>query len=156
MIGKVGSKIRIGGFTLVELMIVVAVMSLLAALAIPKMSDLIIRGKESGSRRALSYMRSAISIYYSDNEGKFPTNLETALTTNGGYMNRVLRAELPRNKNFGGHGSNEGVSQVASQFAGDSVDDDAGNNVWIYSSTGGDIRINCSHWDARNFIWSTW
>ncbi|MBK7546276.1 MAG: prepilin-type N-terminal cleavage/methylation domain-containing protein [Elusimicrobia bacterium] len=62
------------GFTLIELMLVVAIIGLLASIAIPKFGKLIIRSKEAAVKGKLGSLRSAISIYYAENEGEFPTN----------------------------------------------------------------------------------
>ncbi len=60
------------GFTLIELMIVVAIIGILAAVAIPRFADLIDRAKEAQTKGNLSSIRSAISIYYGVNEGRAP------------------------------------------------------------------------------------
>ena len=60
------------GFTLIELMLVVAIIGLLAAIAIPKMANLIDKAREAALKASLGTLRSAIAIYYADNEGFFP------------------------------------------------------------------------------------
>ena len=73
------------GFTLIELMIVVAIIGILAAVAIPKFADLVIKSKEATVKGQLGSVRSAVSIYYGDTEGVNPANL-LALTTQGRYL----------------------------------------------------------------------
>ena len=83
------------GFTLIELMIVVAIIGILAAIAIPKFANLINKSKEGATKGALSSVRSAIQVYYGDNEGWFPADDLTVLTTNGKYINSIPVAKLP-------------------------------------------------------------
>ena len=56
------------GFTLIELMIVVAIIGILAAIAIPKFADLIRKSNEGATKGNLGALRSAVSIYFADNE----------------------------------------------------------------------------------------
>ena len=73
------------GFTLIELMIVVAIIGILAAIAIPKFADLVTKSKEAAVKGSLGSIRSALSIYYSDTEGIFPATASlTASLTDGG------------------------------------------------------------------------
>ena len=86
------------GFTLIELMIVVAIIGILAAIAIPKFADLITKSKESAVKGSLGTVRSAVSIYYSDNEGVNPvTDLGGTLTLGGKYLDDMPYARLPKN-----------------------------------------------------------
>ncbi|HNG46017.1 MAG TPA: prepilin-type N-terminal cleavage/methylation domain-containing protein, partial [Elusimicrobiota bacterium] len=63
------------GFTLIELMLVVAIIGLLAAIAIPKFANLVVKSREAAMKGQLGAIRSALSIYYSDNEGFYPPSI---------------------------------------------------------------------------------
>jgi general secretion pathway protein G len=62
------------GFTLLELLIVMAVMGILVAIAAPNLKQSIIRAREAVLREDLFQMREAIDQYYADN-GKYPGTL---------------------------------------------------------------------------------
>ena len=58
-----------GGFTLIELMIVVAIIGLLAAIALPKFANLVTKAREATIKGKLGSLRSALSLYYADTAG---------------------------------------------------------------------------------------
>jgi len=62
------------GFTLIELMIVVAIIAILAAIAVPIYSDYITRGKLTEAQNNLSALRVQMEQYFQDNR----TYLDTA------------------------------------------------------------------------------
>lgn len=62
------------GFTLLELLLVLTLLSLLAGLAAPVVSGAIVRAKEAALRENLLVMRSALDDYFADN-GRYPEDL---------------------------------------------------------------------------------
>ena len=65
------------GFTLIELMIVVAIIAILAAIAIPAYQDYTIRAQISDGLSLASGSKTAVAEYY-QNRGAYPTDNSTA------------------------------------------------------------------------------
>ena len=81
------------GFTLIELMIVVAIIGILAAIAIPAYQDYTIRAQVTEGLNLASGAKAAVSEYFMD-RGILPgTNanagISTAASINGNYVNNV-------------------------------------------------------------------
>jgi len=62
---------RLRGFTLIELMVVMAIIATLLSLALPRYFGSIDKSKEVTLMQSLSVMRDAIDKFYSDN-GRYP------------------------------------------------------------------------------------
>ncbi len=67
-------------FSLIELMIVIVIMAVLAAVIIPRFSDHSRRGTEAGLRHDLSQLRTAIATYQADT-GFYPRSLADLAAT---------------------------------------------------------------------------
>lgn len=121
---------RRGGFTLIELVIVIVIIAILAAVAVPKFNDRTDGAREAANLQSLSTLRGATELYNADTGG-YPANMATDLTT-------YLKGPFPPVKI--GSGSSTAVKVVASNpmVAGD-VD---GAGGWLYNATTGEVRIN--------------
>lgn len=74
-------KVWKNGFTLVELLIVIIIIAVLAAIAIPKFSNSSLRSKESALKGNLKITRDAVDLFKADT-GAFPAGLtDLAATT---------------------------------------------------------------------------
>jgi len=74
------------GFTLIELMVVMAIISVLIAIAVPIYEKSIIRAKESVLRSNLSNIRNMIDEYTVDKQ-KAPDSLQELVS--GGYFRQI-------------------------------------------------------------------
>ena len=66
------------GFTLIELMIVVAIVGILAAIALPAYQDYIVRSKMSEGVAALAACKTSVSEYVSTHGTVMPADADTA------------------------------------------------------------------------------
>ncbi len=74
------------GFTLVEILIVVAIIGVLVVIILPTHRIATIRAKEAVLKENLFQIRDAISKYYFD-KSKYPTSLEDLVSSK--YMRRI-------------------------------------------------------------------
>ena len=137
-------RLGASGFTLIELMIVVAIIGILAAIAIPKFASLMRKSAEGASKGNLGAVRSALSIYYGDMEGQYP-QVMSALTVNGKYLSVFPVAKAP---NY------HPDSSVESDATGSN---DGGG--WNYDNTStdanlGTVLVNCTHTDTKGTNWT--
>ena len=134
------------GFTLIELMIVVAIIGILAAIAIPKFASLIRKSSEGASKGNLGAIRSALSIYYGDMEGQYPATVDS-LTINGKYLSTVPSAKAP---NY--HSDTSVIAYLLNS------NDGAGwsyNNI-VNNPNQGTVLVNCTHTDTKGTVWTVY
>src|SRR5512137_2903949 len=80
------------GFTLIELMIVVAIIGILAAIAIPAYQDYLIRSQVSEGLTMAAAAKAGVSEFYA-NKGTWPTDNNTAgMGTNTDIQGKYVRA----------------------------------------------------------------
>jgi general secretion pathway protein G len=67
------------GFTLVELLVVMAILGILVAIAVPQLQKAPIRAKEATLREDLFTFRTCLDQFYAD-KGHYPETLQTLVT----------------------------------------------------------------------------
>src|SRR5262245_28228891 len=76
------------GWTMIELVIVIAIIMILAAMALTQYRNSILYAKEAALRSDLFLMRDAIDQYYAD-KGKYPESLQSLVTES--YLRAIPR-----------------------------------------------------------------
>jgi general secretion pathway protein G len=132
------------GFTLVEMMVVVAMIGILATIAMPKLAYAYQKAREGSAKGNLGALRGALSVYHADTEGQWPADLAT-LALNAKYITAV-----PAARGVSPHPDSSAALLAAAP-------DDAGG--WVYNGIPGDagqgqVRINCTHADTAGRVWS--
>ncbi len=85
------------GFTLLELMIVISIIIILAAVALPQYQKTIMHARETVLRDDLFRMRSLIDQYAAD-KGKLPQSLDDLVTA--GYMREIPTDPITEQKDW--------------------------------------------------------
>ncbi len=130
------SKAKTKGFTLVELVVVVVIIGILAAVAAPKFLNKTDAAKAQVSLQKLAAVKNAIELYRSENT-EYPKDA-TALTT---VMSNYIKGGLPIVE-FGAMSTN-GVITVATDPAAFPTPADADKNKgYIYNPSTGSIWLN--------------
>jgi prepilin-type N-terminal cleavage/methylation domain-containing protein len=87
------------GFTLIELVIAIAILGILAAVIVPNLATFLTTGDVAAANTEVANLESAASAYYADNYGTWPTN-STTLSTDG-YISAVPKYAVYTFTSFG-------------------------------------------------------
>jgi prepilin-type N-terminal cleavage/methylation domain-containing protein len=64
------------GFTLLELMIVIAIIAVLTSIVVPSAPRMIKKARDAKVKEQVSALRTALSVYFGANTGTYPNSLE--------------------------------------------------------------------------------
>ena len=121
------------GFTLVELVVVILVLGIIAAVAAPKLFDTATNARVNSTKQSLVVLRDVIELYKSSN-GSYPANKAA--------IESMLKGPFPVNQITAA--ANDGSLAVVT--AGTALTA-SGVQDWKYDSTTGEIIINLSAYE---------
>jgi general secretion pathway protein G len=82
---------KTGGFTLIELIVVMSIIAMLASLAVPRYFGSLEKSKNAVLKEDLSLLRGALDKYYGDND-KYPATLDDLVSRK--YLRNIPRDPL--------------------------------------------------------------
>src|SRR5258708_19758407 len=139
-------SLKAKGFTLIELMIVVAIIGMLAAIAIPRFAKMLEKSREGATKGNLGSIKSAASIYYGDQQGVWPTTLYSLTSyAFSRYLDsvspvKVTGAFVPNSP------SPAGAVVTATSMSGVPT---TGAKAWLYDSNLGNVYGNSTVQDSK-------
>lgn len=135
------------GFTLMELMIVVGVLGLLTAVAVPKFMQMLEKANVGATLGNLSAIRSAIKVYYGT-YAEHPDDIninERVFTETFGKTIPGVKCAYPMNAPPKGNGVTRGNSLPSEEGSG-----------WYYDYSSGQVYINSISRDINGIHYTTY
>jgi prepilin-type N-terminal cleavage/methylation domain-containing protein len=144
-------RLKEKGFTLIELMIVVAILATLAAIAIPKFTLMVEKSREGATKGNLGAIRSAASLYYGNNNGFWPTTLSsTAEFSFSPYLGNLPAVEVT-GVFINGAPNPAGTNVSYAEYGTVPTGSFSG---WLYDSSLGHVYVNSTVQDSQAIAFS--
>jgi prepilin-type N-terminal cleavage/methylation domain-containing protein len=142
------------GFTMIELMIVVAIIGILAAIALPKFADMIEKSREGSTKGNVGALKSANSIYYGDQQGVWPETLDAKPAFRYSlYLDNMplvkVTGKFDPNTTTGNKPMGDNVTRLAINIPPTSA-----TSGWAYDSTNGLVFVNNTLKDSKKVPYS--
>ncbi len=133
----------------IEIVVAILIILLLTLVFYPKFLDVIRKSNEATTRANLTALRSAIAVYYGDNEGMFPSeNIVEELTGGDGkYIKYIPEVYCPP--------YTKPTNAITTKPTGNS-------GKWAYQvedsvdRQAGEIWIDCDQKDSKGVVWNTY
>ena len=138
-------RTRRAGFSLIELVIVIAILGILAAVAVPRMSRGAAGATSSRLRADLATMRSALELYYVEHNNTYPAvaDFANALVNQYSDVDGNLNASKTGVFIYGPYLKEIPTIQVGARKGSNGVAAaDAAGIGWLYNATTGVITAN--------------
>ncbi|HDQ26541.1 MAG TPA: type II secretion system protein [bacterium] len=142
------------GFTLIELMIVVAIIGILSAVAIPRFADMLEKAREGATKGNIGAIKSSISIYYGDQMGIWPDDLTTPHYAN--YMPVIpqVKVTCPHGNKLSGSSNVILMTQKSVDIGVASTDDGWRYFIDANNRGTGEFYVNNGQPDTRGLLYS--
>ena len=159
------------GFTLVELVLVIVIIGVLAAIAIPRLSRGSAGANQAALQANLSTVRNALAVYAAEHNNKFPgpdaAGFKDDLTTYTNVGGDSQAAKDPTHK-FGPYlvaippcpvGEAAGTATAANVLISATsppTPDTTNGEGWVYNVTTGEFLPNTDQTDSEGKAWKTY
>ena len=140
------------GFTLIELMIVVAIIGVLASVALVNFGNMLEKAREGATKGNIGAIKAAIGIYYGDYMGAWPGDIEQSNIYFTKYLDVVPPVEI-RHVGSGAALSGRCAAVTVVMIATD-IGTDSTFDGWRYNKASGYIWVNNSQTDLSGVVYS--